>query len=740
MADNNNPDKNTPLTKETMKEILEEVMLGELPTALGREIGGEEKGGGSSQQNASETRFEAKTKQLVNTIDLSINALSEFGSEDILRKDLHRQFWEGLQQPMNKFRASIIETTAGIIDMQHAIRNVKASFAEGASLYKAGLADTWQLLYAPFTNFGLDISKTANQLKEMAASGSMGFAALGKDTMEIATIFKKQRIAMGQFGMSGFAGRASQEDVNALFIDLTEQLGRQGVQANISSSAFREQALAQYKVFEEISRNTGLTVDAVRQLAAKPFADVDQAVAMGQYTTEQGDQIKKIIAPIWANLDDNGKRLLSAEISNRNFGGALVEMQKSGDSAGLVAGGDVPFRNLLTRVLNGNADATNRFNSELRGVSENFKQAKMPIEYDKSYMASGINAYLQRADGYDKNKNAMSGVFEKIYGNFTAFMSDWMGWVKPLTTAVSAIIGGGVMAAHTLAMIMHTKALWLGGSLLKESASLIKNVFTFGSKLGGASAAAGAANAAGSGAGAAAATGSIGRLFGTLGKLAGRVAIVAAMGYQVYETWQHGGEWFDDLSKTHSKLGSFMGAAAKGLLIAIIGVVGVLVGGIPGVIVGVIGAALFALDQMTGGVVSTWIGEFYASYYDAIASFFSWIPKTLSSIGSWIVDAVRTNLSTFGLGGMLGGLDKGSSSKVSSNKTPVPHKFRTDVPKIEMNTSDQKVTGENHTKKLAKINGEQLDVLERINSTMERVAGNTAYKPQKGMMENFMGL
>lgn len=438
---------------------------------------------------------------------------------------------------------------------------------------KSGLASIVDVVEAAVTGSG-NVLNVSHQIMDAAAAGINAFAYSGKSVTEFTTslLAERQRLAADVTGIGTYLNNNEQlQYVQGIY----DMFVKMGMRDQIDSIEYQNFSAQQLRLLETVSANTGQTVEQLMKSTAGVTTSVEQRVAVGGMTRDEGESILSL-SKAWAG-NQQMQEALKGAADFWNKGGPAVYFQKSGDTAALAAG----LPDLLTKTIEANA-------ARIRAG-----QSAMSPEEVRNFVAPGLrealsalaNSPLEKAPAWAVTfQSTLAQQFNnRPTDTLEGYWRSLMGWLD--NNMVPVIISHtAAMVAHTLALLENSKGL----GLLK--------------------------NALGLGRGAAAEAGVISASRMLLSAV-GRLGIIAELAYSAYDTSKNFSAYKADVHGPGSNnLSDSAGAIAKGafpMLGSVIG--GILGSAIPGIgtAFGAMAGGLTAsaLDGLSGGKISTGYGK-----------------------------------------------------------------------------------------------------------------------------------
>jgi hypothetical protein len=570
---------------ELIKALLDDLpaKLTELRVADGPSAPGESRQ--RERANVAQAKFEAVTIDLVEAETELKKGFLNFG------RNLAQINEFGLKRAVTALtdtRRQFIAFNAELMSGQAALRSYTRSFKEGMEASSAGLASFIDILKNNFSFAGVTLQETVRTIRENLSEGGQAFAMAGMSSEEYGKALLRARKALegaGAFEALGF------REQNQLLQQVYEQLVGQGIKTQIDSELVRIRAAQQFKLFDQISKNTGKSVQELMKLNKEMAPDIDELVSRGALNPEQANTLRAVMQYL---SPDQQQKILKTFQAQGNAAFALRDtIQRD-----LLSGEMHMAQAIYDAVTRGMTDpkAIARVGADIarsNRASLNPLVSYATIGSERLFQAQNKLAEVTAAS----DREGPNRMAERVARSIEAFFKNDMPIFKAmadLASAISGLVASGILVAHSMSMRAHTAAM-LAASKVPFGA-MVRNLFTPQ---------------------AAAVLGGAGLIFvGLAGALKAAYDFINVTSEQLLERTKQG---FGELASMMGKFGELFGKFATGAL-AIAGGIGLIMGGpIALTVAGIVAAGALILDHFTDGAVFKLFGDMVAGITDYLS-------------------------------------------------------------------------------------------------------------------------
>jgi hypothetical protein len=566
--------------------------------------GGGEGGGGEPAGGRSAAEAAQQAKNVSNITGLQedlIKQLAKFG--DNLQEDIQQYTIRQMQSVVRQITTAMSEFFSG----QDAIRGFTDRFELALDSTSRNLGSFVDALHHDFTLVRMSFRETMRSITDDLSSGGRAFAIFGGTMEEYSEELRslRQNINQGDVDMFRTMALAEQNDyLNKMYQTMVSQ----GITERLNSEEVRNYARNQYIALTDIQNLTGLSLKELQEMNSANQVVIDELVARGRFTEEQGAELTAATTAITAVMPEELRGLFNQGLQQ---GIAPAQIAFMDNNAATMANLGNAIDAMEAAISNGMTadEARGIFMSTIDWDALN----NIPLTAIDGQMQSMLNSF--RAS-YDEREAQRNGFLSEMSRRFDALFAEFpvLGVIRDVGSGIFGVFNS--IAALNAAIIANTTAVTantasqLGG--LFGGRGLFRGLFR-------------ATGISGAMSGIMSAARGLGKIlpgllrFGTV--VAGAISIITD-GIDLFRN-------FGNMDWTEVG-GSILTMIGKGLLIA----GAVLVGGIPGAVIAAIGAAFFGLDALLGGRLTDWVEDG-----------FTWLLRQAGNIGVMLWNGFKAYMS-----------------------------------------------------------------------------------------------
>lgn len=631
----------TKKTEEEKEEAKE--MFKHLAEAIGIHLRGADIGSGGGEEGGSGGRsgggyagaalLAENTRRISGAVEDLSNQMKGF-TEDVI-EDTDEYIIRRMQTVMRVVQNELTEFFSG----ETGLKNFQNRFTATLETSSRNLEDFVGSIQHDFSFTRTSFTEATRSIIDDLNNGGRAFAIYGGTMREYATELSALRGEINSDGVNMFRTMNLQDQddyINRMY----QTMVAQGITERLHSEEVREYARSQYMALNEIANLTGLSLKELQDMNQANQENIDEMVARGFYTDEQGAALTEVAAQLGA-MSPYYRDLFEQALA-AGPGGAMVPFQDNPQA--LLIGFPQAVDRLTRSIRNGNLNRDELVATMIDSLDANALSPAHMLALDGT-----MSRQTELLIAAERRRLAeQNGWLERYFNSFTSAMDRMpgIGLARDVVSSVWGFVGStealfAAITANTVAVTANTLSQGFGLTrLLRPLGTLI------GSLAGPSAVQAGLAarGLAGAGGVSARLAGSFAPLYeslGAIGRTIARMGIglarVSALATSVMAFFD-----FFNVSDAERNIRSSFEHGVSGFvsnlgeLAVKLGIVALaLFAGLPGVII----AGLYMLvDTLTGGWLSDQVGRIIGHASDYIINKWNGLA---SAFGESFIDGMK---------------------------------------------------------------------------------------------------